>query len=291
MPANERALAFIRAALGEDVADMVCAGQVVEYSQEDYALNELAQTIAGKLPQEVVRQVYNGKLQSPPMTLDTALSEYAAYKAGEGVRDKDAALRIKKLRKDLKSSLGEHKLEKGSLAEITRADANAFRDHLLERMKPNSVLRNVAVVKAAVNYVITEHSLTIPNVFNGLKIKGAGASVEDRHPLSDEHIAIVNPCYQNDPLAWALFITLIDTGARLSEIVGLEVQDVDLQERSITIKPNSIRGLKTKGSHRTLPLSHRAAETLQEHRKGKEDGEYSPNTLAHVAMMLLLLCS
>jgi integrase len=66
---------------------------------------------------------------------------------------------------------------------------------------------------------------------------------------------------------------LIDTGARLSEIVGLEVQDVDLQERSITIRPNSIRGLKTKGSHRTLPLSHRAAETLQKYRKGKEDGE------------------
>ena len=43
-----------------------------------------------------------------------------------------------------------------------------IRDSLLERMKPNSVLRNVAVVKAAVNYVITEHSLTIPNVFNGL---------------------------------------------------------------------------------------------------------------------------
>ena len=47
-PANERALAFIRAALGEEVADMVVAGQIVEYSQEDYALNELAQTIAGQ---------------------------------------------------------------------------------------------------------------------------------------------------------------------------------------------------------------------------------------------------
>jgi integrase len=55
--------------------------------------------------------------------------------------------------------------------------------------------------------------------------------------------------------------------------MGLEVQDVDLQERSITIRPNSIRSLKTKGSHRTFPLSQRAAETLQEHRKGKEDGE------------------
>ena len=95
-PMSERALAVIRGALGEEVADMVVAGHIVEYSQEEYALNELAQTIAGKLPEEVVRQVYNGKLQSPPMTLDTALSDYAAYKAGEGVRDKDAALRIKK---------------------------------------------------------------------------------------------------------------------------------------------------------------------------------------------------
>ena len=72
MPANERALAFIRAALGEEVAELVSAGQVVEYSPEDYPLNDLAQTIDGKLPQEVARQVYNGKLQSPPMTLDTA---------------------------------------------------------------------------------------------------------------------------------------------------------------------------------------------------------------------------
>ena len=55
--------------------------------------------------------------------------------------------------------------------------------------------------------------------------------------------------------------------------MGLEVQDVDLQERSVTIRPNGIRGLKTKGSHRTLPLSQRAAEVLQGHRQGKEDGE------------------
>ena len=48
---------------------------------------------------------------------------------------------------------------------------------------------------------------------------------------------------------------------------------MDLQERSVAIRPNGIRGLKTKGSHRTLPLSQRAAETLQEHRQGKEDGE------------------
>ena len=133
--------------------------------------------------------------------------------------------------------------------------------------------RNLGVIRTALNDVITEQSLSIPNVFTNLKIKGAGASKEDRHFLTDAHIAITTPCYPDDPLAWALFVTLTDTGARLSEILGLEVRDLDLQVRSITIFPNGIRSLKTKGSNRTIPLSRRAAEVFQGHRQGEEDGE------------------
>ena len=141
------------------------------------------------------------------------------------------------------------------------------------RLSANSVAGSLGLIRAAVNHVIVEQSLSIPNVFTNLKIKGAGASIEDRHPLTDEHIARATPGYQDDPLAWTLFVNLMDTGTRLSEILGLEVQDVDLQARSITIRPNGIRGLKTRGSHRTIPLSRRAAEVLQGHRQGKEDGE------------------
>ena len=64
--------------------------------------------------------------------------------------------------------------------------------------------RNLGVLRAAVHHVIVEQSLSIPNVFNGLRIKGARASKEDRHPLTDAHIAVVKPCYRDDPLAWAL---------------------------------------------------------------------------------------
>ena len=143
---------------------------------------------------------------------------------------------------------GRQKIKYVSLKKITRQDANDLRDHLLRRLSANSVARNLGVLRAAVNHVLTEHSLTFPNVFNGLRIKGAEAIKEDRHPLTD-------------------------TGARLSEIMELEVREVDLQERWITIRPNGIRGLKTKGSHRTIPLSRRAAEVLLGHRQGKEDGE------------------
>ena len=273
MPSSERALAIIRGALGSEVAEQVLAGQVVEYSQEDYALNELAKESAGKLSEDIVTQIYTGRLKQPALTLQKALGEYQAYKTEDAGESRELELRVARALKDLGAAIGKQRVAQTPLGEITRADANALRDYLLERMKPSSVHRYITVVRAAVNYVITEHSLNIPNVFNGLRIKGASASVEDRLPLNDHDLAMVAPNFEDDPVAQALFVTLTDTGARLSEITGLEVRDVDLQQRSITIRPNGIRQLKTKGSQRTLPLSQRAQELLQGHRRGKGDSD------------------
>ena len=271
VPSGERALAIIRGALGSDVAEQVLAGQVVEYSQEDYALNELARDIAGKLSDDIVTQIYTGRLKQPTLTLQKALGEYQQYKTDDAGESRELELRVVRLRKDLGAAIGKQRVADTPLNEITRADANALRDYLLQRMKPSSVHRYITVVRAAVNYVITEHSLNIPNVFNGLRIKGASASADDRLPMSDQDLVMARPNFDDDPVAHALFVALTDTGARLSEITGLEVQDVDLQQRSITIRPNGVRTLKTKGSQRTLPLSERALELLQEHRRGKGD--------------------
>jgi len=271
MPSSERALAIIRGALGSEVAEQVLAGQVVEYSQEDYALNELAREIAGKLSEDIVTQIYTGRLKQPALTLQKALGEYQAYKTEDAGESRELELRVARALKDLGAAIGTQRVAQTPLNEITRADANALRDYLLERMKPSSVHRYITVVRAAVNYVVTEHSLNIPNVFNGLRIKGASASIDDRLPISDQDLAMARPNFDDDAVANALFITLTDTGARLSEITGLVVQDVDLQERSITIRPNGVRTLKTKGSQRILPLSQSALEALQEHRRGKGD--------------------
>ena len=45
-----------------------------------------------------------------------------------------------------------------------------------------------------------------------------------------------------------------ETGCRLAEIVGLELQDIDMEKDLIHIRPNAIRRLKTRNSERTLPL-------------------------------------
>jgi integrase len=45
-----------------------------------------------------------------------------------------------------------------------------------------------------------------------------------------------------------------ETGCRLAEIVGLELQDIDMENELVHIRPNTIRRLKTPNSKRTLPL-------------------------------------
>ena len=49
------------------------------------------------------------------------------------------------------------------------ANANSLQDDLLKRINPNSLLRNVTVIKAAINCVIAEQSLTIPNMLKPMR--------------------------------------------------------------------------------------------------------------------------
>ena len=53
-----------------------------------------------------------------------------------------------------------------------------------------------------------------------------------------------------------------ETGCRLAEIVGLELDDIDMAEAVIHVRPNSIRRLKTANSIRTLPLVGFAKEAM-----------------------------
>jgi hypothetical protein len=200
--ARERSIEIIRGALGEDVAELVLAEAVPEYSPIEDALNELGKALhKQKLPEDVVQQVYSGRLKPDTMTLEKALQEYVAYKSDSPRAAKEIGQRVERLRTDMQSIFGKQKLKHVALSDITRQDANELRDHLLERVSANSAVRMLGVVRTAINHVIVEHSLTIPNVFTNLKIKGAGASKQDRLPLNDEQIVLLEPAFSGDATA------------------------------------------------------------------------------------------
>lgn len=56
------------------------------------------------------------------------------------------------------------------------------------------------------------------------------------------------------PFIYPLVATYLLTGGRESEVLGLEVGDVNFERKTVTFRPNQWRRLKTKTSHRTVPL-------------------------------------
>jgi integrase len=269
--ARERSIEIIRGALGDEVADMVLANAVPEYSEIEDALNDLGKALhKQKLPSEIVEQVYSGKLRQEVITLETVLKDYVAYKSDTPKAEKEIKQRVERLRKDMQHIYGKQKLRYVSLSDISRQDANDLRDHLLSRVSANSAVRMLGVVRTAINHAIVEHSLNIPNVFTNLRIKGAGASKLDRLPLSDTQVVNLETAYSNDITAWALFVCLRDTGCRVSEIAGLRVKDCDTDKECLIISPTPWRTLKTNNSQRSVPLSPEAIKALEEVSQGKD---------------------
>lgn len=56
------------------------------------------------------------------------------------------------------------------------------------------------------------------------------------------------------PFVYPLLATFLLTGGRTSEVLGLEVEDVSFDRKTITFRPNQHRRLKTGTSHRVVPL-------------------------------------
>ena len=85
-------------------------------------------------------------------------------------------------------------------------------------------------------------------------------SARTYRPESDAH---AGPIY-------TLLAVLLLTGGRTSEVLGLEVDDVSFQRKTITFRPNEWRRLKTLTSHRSVRLWPQAEAILREYFADKE---------------------
>ena len=142
------------------------------------------------------------------------------------------------------------------VSEYTREDAKLFVHHLkLKGNKTATIRRRVNSLSAILNYAYSELDLDKRNPFTKLFIQNEGADVFKRGTFT------------NDQLKWGydkaltsgsqiklLMPLLGETGCRLAEIVGLRLEDIDLDNEVIHIRPNSARRLKNRNSERVVPL-------------------------------------
>lgn len=75
-------------------------------------------------------------------------------------------------------------------------------------------------------------------------------------PDNDQHFA---------PYIYPLIATYLLTGARETEVLGLEVDDVSFDRKTIVFRPNDWRRLKTRSSSRVVPLWPQLEQVLREY--------------------------
>jgi len=138
----------------------------------------------------------------------------------------------------------------------TREDAKLFVHHLqLKENKTATVRRRINSLSAILNYAYAELDLDKRNPFTRLIIRNEGDDAFKRGTFTNEQLKQgYDKAIASGSQVKLLMPLLGETGCRLAEIVGLELQDIDMQNDLIHIRPNSIRRLKTRNSNRTLPL-------------------------------------
>ena len=138
----------------------------------------------------------------------------------------------------------------------TREDAKLFVHHLhLRGNKTATIRRRINSLSAILNYAYAELDLDKRNPFTRLIIRNEGRDVSKRGTFTNEQLKQgYDKALASGSQVKLLMPLLGETGCRLAEIVGLELQDIDMENDLIYIRPNSIRRLKTPNSERTLPL-------------------------------------
>ena len=146
----------------------------------------------------------------------------------------------------------------------TRDDAKLFVDVLLKQGdKTATIRRRINCISAILNYAYAELDVDKRNPFSRLFIKGEGQDAHKRGTFTlDQLKQGYDHALSSGSQVKLLMPLLGETGCRLAEIVGLELDDIDMAEAVIHVRPNSIRRLKTANSIRTLPLVGFAKEAM-----------------------------
>ena len=160
------------------------------------------------------------------------------------------------------------------VGEYTREDAKLFIRHLtLRGNKTATIRRRINSLSAILNYAYAELDLDKRNPFTKLIIRNEGDDVAKRGTFTNEQLKRGYDKAVNSGSQVKLLMPLLgETGCRLAEIVGLELNDIDMDQELIYIRPNSIRRLKTRNSERTLPLVG-YAKVAMELALAKSDGK------------------
>ena len=144
---------------------------------------------------------------------------------------------------------------------VTPDEVRGFRDHLLKTYKV-STAKKVVRFLSALQELAMEEGHTTENPWKGsLKRVRNGARSEKAEVPPETWSLVQTLPAGNQTLFWLVAYT----GLRITEALGLRKQDLNLQERVISVVPHDLRPLKNESSRRRIPIDERLLPLLENH--------------------------
>ena len=253
---------FIRQVLSK------CPDEAAEYAKRlGYVLDASWSNTTKMQPVDVATIIESFKPKS--VLLSEMAEEYLALKEIDQVPPRSALSTFISLAGDR------------DVSTYSREDAKLFVRHLhLRGNKTATIRRRINSLSAILNYAYAELDLDKRNPFTRLIIRHEGQDASKRGTFTIEQLKNgYDTAIASGSQVKLLMPLLGETGCRLAEIVGLELQDIDVENDLILIRPNSIRRLKTPNSKRTLPLVGYAKEAMKLAVKEADDRYLYPRYL------------
>ncbi len=161
---------------------------------------------------------------------------------------KDEAIRVRRLMK--------HPIAQYNMAELSPKHVADFRDERLKVIKPNTVIRELAILSSVINHARREWSLNIINPVTMIK-KPPSSQGRDRILNSEELDRLLIQLEKISPWYKPLAEFALETAMRRGELMSLLWTNINF-EKSVAFLP-----LTKNGNSRYVPLSTKAIKILK----------------------------
>ena len=161
---------------------------------------------------------------------------------------KEEAIRVKRLMR--------HPIAQYNMAELSPKHLAAYRDERLKVIKPNTVIRELAVLSSIINHARREWSLNIVNPVTMIK-KPSSPQGRDRILNGEELDRLLIQLEKISPWYKPLVEFALETAMRRGELMSLLWTNINF-EKSVAFLP-----LTKNGDSRYVPLSTKAIKILK----------------------------
>lgn len=149
-----------------------------------------------------------------------------------------------------------HPLAKRSLSSLKGKDFAKYRDDRLKQVAPATLKLELALMSHVFTIASKEWNIPIVNPISNIRKPSVNNS-RTRRLEEGEEDRLLTACKQSkNILLYPIVVIAIETAMRLSELLNLEWEDVDIKKRVIFLKDTK------NGSSRRIPLSLKAMEIL-----------------------------